>query len=336
VSDNHDEDAQIRASLETLTRQVADGWRQKLTALRAGVDQQIASIEATLNQGAHSPAINTAAKHISHAAAERAKRARQHAEATSSQALAAIEDAWRARVASETAANGTLRAALEDAKNELQSCRDSLATAEHQVRELAAERAELLRRIADVTAAKAAAETQNRHLETVSQKMSHALSQMLREREPDRAKDPGPKTAVSKRAASPAPTATSSVSAEKKPLQFSQQARDAKRVKIRRGITVDLDGIPGELVDLSLGGAQAILRQAVKPNQLVRLIVPTSAGQLVCKGRIVWSVFEQPRTSLSVYRTGVKFTDVDAAALEKFMTDYCEDSKHTRLSSGVA
>ena len=74
-----------------------------------------------------------------------------------------------------------------------------------------------------------------------------------------------------------------------------------------------MDGIPGELVDLSVGGAQAVLRQLVKPNQLVRLVSPTAAGQLICKGRIVWVLYEQPGTSLSVYRLGVKFTDVDVS-----------------------
>jgi hypothetical protein len=110
----------------------------------------------------------------------------------------------------------------------------------------------------------------------------------------------------------------------KKPLQFSEPARDTKRVKIRRGILVNVDGIAGELVDLSLGGAQTLLTQGVKPNQLVRLVLPTTDGQIICKGRIVWAVYEQPATSVSVYRSGVKFTDVDTFAIERFMADFCE------------
>ena len=102
-------------------------------------------------------------------------------------------------------------------------------------------------------------------------------------------------------------------------------------------MAIDIEGIPGELVDLSLGGAQALLRQAVKPNQLVQVMIPTAAGQIVGRGRIVWSVFERPATSLAVYRTGVKFTDVDAAAVETFMSDYADiDAYPARHSSGVA
>ena len=100
---------------------------------------------------------------------------------------------------------------------------------------------------------------------------------------------------------------------------------------------VSVDGIPGELVDLSVGGAQAVLRNLVRPNQLVRLVLPTAAGQLACKGRIVWVLYEQPGTSLSVYRMGVKFTDVDAKAVEDFMKDFCEQPPmQSQQSSGTA
>jgi hypothetical protein len=245
----------------------------------------------------------------------------------------------------------------------------SLATAERQIQALSAERAELMQRVKDVTSAKALVETQCRQLEAVSQKLSNALAQMVRDREPGRAaaaesalsvlanadkapaKPASPAKAPAKTTAgftapqpAPAPQRTTTpqpspvpVTASKKPLQFSEKARDAKRVKIRRGIDVHVDGIPGEFVDLSIGGAQALLRQAVQPNQLVRLVAPTATGQLICKGRIVWVVYEQPGTSLSVYRAGVKFTDVDAAAVETFMNDFCEKSPmQRRHSSGAA
>ena len=95
--------------------------------------------------------------------------------------------------------------------------------------------------------------------------------------------------------------------------------------------------MPGELVDLSVGGAQAIVRQMVKPNYLVKLFFPTAAGQLICKGRIVWVVYEQPGTSLSVYRFGVKFSDIEVRAVEDFMRDYGEESlAQSQRSSEIA
>jgi hypothetical protein len=111
-----------------------------------------------------------------------------------------------------------------------------------------------------------------------------------------------------------------------------------KRVKIRRGMQADVDGIPCELVDLSIGGAQTLLTQAVRSNQLVRLTLQTADGPVSCKRRIAWAIYEQPDTSLSVYRTGVKFNDVDAMAVEKFMNDFCEKPTlgQSRHSSGIA
>ncbi|RPI53278.1 MAG: hypothetical protein EHM55_14295, partial [Acidobacteria bacterium] len=253
-----------------------------------------------------------------------------------------------------------LRTQLKNAQREAENNGVSLAASQQLVQELSGERDELRQRIKNVTAAKTALEAQYRQLEAVGQKLSGALSQMLRERDPDRAPaadvprqaalpqnretaKPAPlKAATAKSASAPSaspasPTPVVPAVAQKKPLQFSGKARDAKRVQIRRGIDVLVDGIPGELVDLSIGGAQAILRQAVKPNQLVRLVLLTAVGQVICKGRIVWVVFEQPDTSLSVYRTGVKFADVDQAAVENFMNDFCDKpSIQSRHSSDVA
>jgi hypothetical protein len=406
---NHDEDVQIRASLETLAHQVSENWHQQLRSVRAGLDRQLASLEAALDEAGHNATVDAAVKHLSHAAAERANHARKQAEAAAAQALAAIETELRARLSSESALITTLRSELDEIKKQLASTQNradraeaaqraaaaqhgetlneqkklaaqlesaqaqladlqtklknaqheaeawnaNLAAAQQQVQELTLERNDLQQRVKNVTAAKAAVEAQCQQLEAVSQKLSGALSQMLRERErePGRtvagtpqvisphkefARPTPAKVVVTKSAPASSPAPVESAGAQKKPLQFSEKARDAKRVKIRRGIDVNMDGIPGELVDLSIGGAQAVLRQAVKPNQLVRLVVPTATGQLICKGRIVWVVYEQPGTSLSVYRTGVKFADVDETAVENFMNDYCEKAPIQRTSSGVA
>ena len=84
-------------------------------------------------------------------------------------------------------------------------------------------------------------------------------------------------------------------------------------------------------------GRRRFSRNLVKPNQLVRLVLPTAAGQLTCKGRIVWVLYEQPGTSLSVYRMGVKFIDVDAKAVEDFMRDFAEEPPmQSQPSSGTA
>ena len=412
--DNHDQDVQIGASLEALSRHVSERCRQELAALRAALDQQVSVIEGKLDESERKPIIQAAVQTLSQLAAERADLARQQAEATAAQALAVIQADLHARLATENAANGMLRTSLDDAKQLLESAQDRAATAaaartvveaqhretlkenqrlttvldearsqlldaqarlknaqreaegnsvsmaavHQQTQALAADRADLQQRLEDATAARATADAQYQQLVTASQKLTDAVSQMQGEREHVRAivaagpargesaHDNGttriaPLNTVSSKStpANPAPASLdSSVSAPKAPLQFSGPVRDAKRVKIRRGMPANVDGIPCELVDLSIGGAQTLLTQAVRPNQLVRLTLQTADGPVSCKGRIAWAIYEQPDTSLSVYRAGVKFNDVDATAVERFMNDFCDRPTlgQSRHSSGVA
>ena len=301
------ENTSVSVSLATLARHISETPRGELKALRAAFERQISSIEARLEPSAFRPAIDATVKIISGAFDER------------------IEG---------------LAVALDTSRAQLAELQDQLKCSQEEARELAAERLELQRKLKDVAEAKSVVETQYQQLVTASQQLTDGLSRALHaQREQVRTVTaPVPKRSESadnastesaaplKRTPSVAPPAASVASANKKPLHFSQPARDAKRVKIRQGTHVSVDGIPGELVDLSLGGAQAILRQMVKPNQLVRLVLPTPVGQLVCRARIVWVVYEQPGTSLSVYRMGVKFSDVDTKAVEDFMRDFGQES----------
>ena len=238
----------------------------------------------------------------------------------------------------------TLRAQHREVTNEKNKLAAQLKQSQLDTAKLVAEHGELQRKLKDAIAAKAIAETHYQELVAASQKLTDGLSRTLHEQREqavrpaitgvtNKKSEPPP---PSKSEASTSPVAANPPSAKKKPLQFPGPARDAKRVRIRQGTYVSVDGIPGELVDMSLGGAQAVLRQLVKPNQLVRLTIPTAGERLICRGRIVWVVYEQPGTSLSVYRTGVKFTDSDATAVEDFMQNFAEESSPGRRSTGTA
>jgi hypothetical protein len=303
VKDN--EKSPVGVSLATLARHISETPRGELAALRAAFERQISSIEARLEPSAYRPAIDATVKIISGTFDERIEE------------IADALDASRAQVV---------------------DLQEQLKRSQQQARELSAERVELQRKLKDITAAKTVVETQYQQLVTASQQLTDGLSRALHaQREhvrpvaptvPKRsesADNTSTETSATLKMPSLAPPVASAPAAKKKPLQFSHPARDAKRVKIRRGTHISVDGIPGELVDLSLGGAQAVLRQMVKPNQLVRLVLPTPTGQVVCKARIVWVVYEQPGTSLSVYRMGVKFTDIDTRAVEDFMRDFREE-----------
>jgi hypothetical protein len=353
----HDADAQISVSLETFARHICETSRNELTALRTAFERQISSIEARLEESNQQPAIDATVTIIARAIDERIDRAQQRAETAATQAMAAnsmlrkaLDHAQQQLQSAQTAIGAAeaertaMTAQHREVLNEKKKLAAALKNAQDEAEELALERAALQRRLEDAIAARATAEMQYQQLVLASQQLNDGLSQTLHgKREqvgeispvPPKRSDAARANTSSKSIPQSIAAATSPATARKKPLQFSGQARDARRVRVRRSTHVNVDGIPGELVDLSVGGAQAVLRNLVKPNQLVRLTFPTGAGQLMCKGRIVWVIYEQPGTSLSVYRIGVKFTDVDAKAVEDFMRDFCEQP-HVLSQSGIA
>jgi hypothetical protein len=52
--------------------------------------------------------------------------------------------------------------------------------------------------------------------------------------------------------------------------------RRAGRITIQEGVEVSIDGVPAEIIDLSIGGAQVISTSVLRPNQWVRLVLRMS------------------------------------------------------------
>jgi CheY-like chemotaxis protein len=100
--------------------------------------------------------------------------------------------------------------------------------------------------------------------------------------------------------------------------------RRAARFRIRQGVEIQLDGNPASLVDLSVMGAQVISATILRPNQRVRISVPTDDFVMRFRGAVAWAKFELPRpTEPPRYRAGVEFADADPAAMD----DYCSKFK---------
>jgi len=95
--------------------------------------------------------------------------------------------------------------------------------------------------------------------------------------------------------------------------------RRAPRVRVRNGLELQLDGNPAAVVDLSTVGAQVLSPTVLRPNQKVRITVPSDDFMLRFRGAIAWAKFELPKPPITSpqYRVGVEFLDGDAAALEK-------------------
>jgi hypothetical protein len=100
--------------------------------------------------------------------------------------------------------------------------------------------------------------------------------------------------------------------------QFRGLARGARRVAFKAEISIQVDGTPGKLVDLSTTGAQVLTPQAINPNRLVTVTLPMNDSAMPCKAKVMWSRLE-PRSGQLWYRAGVMFTSADQPALEAFL-----------------
>ncbi len=86
---------------------------------------------------------------------------------------------------------------------------------------------------------------------------------------------------------------------------------------------IQLDGNPANLVDLSVMGAQVISASILRPNQRVRISVPSDEFVMRFRGAVAWAKFELPKpTEPPRYRAGVEFSDADASAMDEYCTKF--------------
>jgi hypothetical protein len=83
---------------------------------------------------------------------------------------------------------------------------------------------------------------------------------------------------------------------------------------------MQLDGNPASVIDLSAFGAQVTSPTVLRPNQKVRISIPSDEYVMRFRGSIAWAKFELPKVpdAAPQYRAGVEFTDSDPAAIEGF------------------
>ena len=116
------------------------------------------------------------------------------------------------------------------------------------------------------------------------------------------------------------PAAAPGARADEEPL-YKGPARSAKRVAVRDNTDVQIDGIPGRLVDVSLTGAQILLPAALKPNRAIKLTIPHGEAVVSCKGKVMWARLEPGMKGGQLwYRGGILFLSSDQAAVQAFIT----------------
>ena len=95
--------------------------------------------------------------------------------------------------------------------------------------------------------------------------------------------------------------------------------RRVPRIRMRRGIDVQIDGATAALVDLSTMGAQVVSPTVLKPSQRVRLILPVDSYTIRAVGTVAWASFEIPKgKSQPQYRAGLEFSVADPEPLLQF------------------
>jgi CHASE2 domain-containing sensor protein len=94
--------------------------------------------------------------------------------------------------------------------------------------------------------------------------------------------------------------------------------RQAPRYAIAEGMEIVIDRHPVTLIDLSVGGAQVISANVLKPNQRVRVTLTDEQATLRVSASIAWATFEIFPKSGPRYRAGLQFLDGDAAAIDAF------------------
>lgn len=109
---------------------------------------------------------------------------------------------------------------------------------------------------------------------------------------------------------------------ERKPALDPRGTRRARRIPIRDGVEVLIDGNVATLVDLSAVGAQVLSPKMLKPNHRVRVAFADGKTTIRCSGAIVWASFEMPKGLPTRYRAGIELSGVEPQLLNAFAEKY--------------
>ena len=112
-----------------------------------------------------------------------------------------------------------------------------------------------------------------------------------------------------------------------RPLDRAGTRQAARYPMNRRPVAVN--GDPGQLIDLSVSGAQVQSPVRLRPLKMARLVLPGDNGDLRLQGTVAWAI-AVPGGGAIQYRAGVEFVNPN----QKQLAEFCErhgatpDPKH--------
>lgn len=92
--------------------------------------------------------------------------------------------------------------------------------------------------------------------------------------------------------------------------------RQAARYPMNR-YTVAVNGDAGQLIDLSVSGAQVQSAARLRPLKVARLVLPDTSGDLRLQGTVAWAIGVMAAGQIQ-YRAGIEFVNPDKKFLEAF------------------
>jgi hypothetical protein len=96
--------------------------------------------------------------------------------------------------------------------------------------------------------------------------------------------------------------------------------RRAPRFRIGPKALASVDTVKATLIDLSTIGTQLVTTLQLKPGQNVRMTLDDKKGSVRFNAIVMWASFEIPPSGAPRYRSGLEFTDAEAAAVDAFIS----------------
>lgn len=100
-----------------------------------------------------------------------------------------------------------------------------------------------------------------------------------------------------------------------RPLDRAGTRQAARYPMNRRAVAIN--GEAGQLIDLSISGAQVQVAVRLRPMKVARLILPDEAGDLRLQGQVAWAI-AVPAAGAIHYRAGIEFVNPDRDVLASF------------------
>jgi len=96
--------------------------------------------------------------------------------------------------------------------------------------------------------------------------------------------------------------------------------RQAARYPMNRRM-VAVNGEAGQLIDLSVSGAQVQTNIRLRPLKVARLVIPDGSGDMRLQGTVAWAIGVPAGGSIQ-YRAGIEFVKPDKELLAAFCSKY--------------